>query len=85
MPAACSPTSHATTSTTTKTVDAYLAAKKSFFDGLDKEAFALTNIDDRNGEVMLQNCPAAHRSYSLRSDADFRGRIVENAVSTALC
>lgn len=67
-----------------KTVDAYLAAKKSFFDGLDKEAFALTNIDDRNGEVMLQNCPAAHRSYSLRSDADFRGRIVESRLDGTL-
>ncbi len=61
-----------------KTVEAYLAAKKSFFDGLPKGAFALTNADDRNGMVMLQNTVAKRCSYSLRSDADFRGAIVEN-------
>jgi UDP-N-acetylmuramoyl-L-alanyl-D-glutamate--2,6-diaminopimelate ligase len=61
-----------------KTVEAYLAAKKSFFDGLPKDAFALTNADDRNGAVMLQNTAAKRCSYSLRSDADYRGAIVEN-------
>lgn len=61
-----------------KTVEAYLAAKKSFFDGLPKGAFALTNADDRTGMVMLQNTAAKCCSYSLRSDADFRGAIVEN-------
>jgi UDP-N-acetylmuramoyl-L-alanyl-D-glutamate--2,6-diaminopimelate ligase len=61
-----------------KTFDAYLAAKKSFFDGLPKGAFALVNKDDRNGMVMLQNCAASKYTYSLRAMADFRCRIVEN-------
>ncbi len=56
----------------------YLAAKKSFFDGLKPEAFALTDLDDRNGEVMLQNTRARRYTYSLRSAADFRGRLVED-------
>lgn len=60
-----------------KTVQAYLNAKKSFFDGLPPEAFALTNTDDKTGEVMLQNTRAAKKSYSLRTMADFRGRIIE--------
>lgn len=60
-----------------KTVDAYLAAKKSFFDDLPKSAFALTNIDDKVGEVMLQNTLAAKKSYSVQNMADFTGRIVE--------
>lgn len=61
-----------------KTFDAYLAAKKSFFDILPKGAFALTNADDRNGMVMTQNTAARVFTYSVRGDADFRGRIVEN-------
>ncbi len=61
-----------------KTFDAYLSAKKSFFDLLPKSAFALTNADDRNGMVMVQNTAARVYTYSLRSDADFRGQIVEN-------
>lgn len=60
-----------------KTVDAYLKAKKSFFDGLKPEAFALTNADDRNGEVMLQNTKAKKYRYSTRSMADFRAHILE--------
>lgn len=59
------------------TVEAYRDAKKSFFDSLPASAWALTNIDDRNGEFMLQNTPAARYSYSLRSVADFKGRIIE--------
>ena len=55
----------------------YIRAKKSFFDGLDKDAWAVVNIDDRNGEVMLQNCNAKHYRLSLRSMADFRTKIVE--------
>lgn len=55
----------------------YIAAKKKFFDGLPKGAFAVTNIDDRNGTVMVQNTPAEVRTVSLRSPADFRCRIVE--------
>lgn len=67
-----------------KTFDAYLAAKKSFFDNLDKDAFALTNIDDKNGEVMLQNTAARKFTYSLRSMADFTGRIIESRIDGTL-
>ncbi len=56
----------------------YLRAKKIFFDTLAKGAFALTNVDDRNGEVMLQNCKAHHRSYSLRRPADYTTKIIES-------
>ena len=61
-----------------KTVEAYLAAKKSFFDGLPATAFALTNLDDKNGMVMLQNTAAKKYTYSLRTQADFVGRVVES-------
>ncbi len=61
-----------------KTVEAYLAAKKSFFDGLPATAFALTNIDDKVGEVMLQNSAARKYTYSLRTRADFNGRVIES-------
>lgn len=67
-----------------KTFDAYLAAKKSFFDMLPADAFALTNIDDKVGEVMLQNTRAAKKSYSLRAMADFRGRIIESHLDGTL-
>ncbi|MBR5324467.1 MAG: UDP-N-acetylmuramoyl-L-alanyl-D-glutamate--2,6-diaminopimelate ligase [Muribaculaceae bacterium] len=63
-----------------KTVDAYLKAKKSFFDSLNKNAFALTNADDKNGEVMLQNCKARKSSYSLKSMAEFKGKIIESRI-----
>ncbi len=55
----------------------YIAAKKMFFDGLPAAAFAVTNIDDRNGRVMIQNTRAAVKTLSLRSMADFRCKIVE--------
>ena len=58
-------------------VQEYLRAKKSFFDGLGKEAFALTNADDKNGLVMLQNTRAEKYSYALRSSADYRAEILE--------
>ena len=67
-----------------KTVDAYLDAKKMFFDGLEKDAFVLTNIDDKVGEVMLQNTKAAKKRYSLRSQADFMGRIIESRLDGTL-
>lgn len=67
-----------------KTVDAYLAAKKMFFDGLPKSAFALTNIDDKVGEVMLQNTKATKKRYSLCSQADFVGRIIEGRLDGTL-
>ncbi len=55
----------------------YIKAKKLFFDGLPKSAFALVNVDDRNGEVMVQNCRAQVSRYSLRSVADFRAKVIE--------
>ena len=61
-----------------KTVDAYLKAKKMFFDNLPSDAFALTNIDDKVGDVMLQNTRAKKYSYSLRSMSDFKARVIEN-------
>ncbi len=60
-----------------KTVENYMNAKKMFFDGLDKDAFALVNADDKAGAYMVQNTRARVYTYSLRSDADFRCRIVE--------
>lgn len=62
-----------------KTVDNYLRAKKSFFDMLPAKAFALTNADDRNGAVMLQNTRARRRTYSVRTGADYTASIVEEA------
>ena len=67
-----------------KTFDAYLAAKKSFFDMLPADAFAITNIDDKVGEVMLQNTRAKKLTYSLRSLADFRCKIVESHLDGTL-
>jgi UDP-N-acetylmuramoyl-L-alanyl-D-glutamate--2,6-diaminopimelate ligase len=61
-----------------KTFDNYLKAKKEFFDGLSSSSFALTNADDKNGMVMLQNTRARRYTYALRSMADYRGRIIEN-------
>lgn len=60
-----------------KTFAEYIRAKKMFFDSLPREAFALVNKDDRNGEVMVQNTRAAVKTFSLRSMADFRCRIRE--------
>lgn len=67
-----------------KTVQNYLNAKKSFFDGLPAGAFALTNVDDKVGEVMLQNTRARKLTYSLRSMADFRGKIIETRLDGTL-
>lgn len=63
-----------------KTVEAYLKAKKSFFDGLPEGSFALTNIDDKSGLVMLQNTRAEKHTYSLRMMADFKARIIESRI-----
>ena len=60
------------------TVDNYLKAKKAFFDNLPKSAFALTNLDDKNGMVMVQNTKAKVCSYSLRSICDFKGKVLED-------
>lgn len=67
-----------------KSVEAYLKAKKSFFDNLDADSFALTNIDDKTGLVMTQNTRAAVKTYSLRSEADFTGCIVESRLDGTL-
>lgn len=61
-----------------KTVENYLKAKKRFFDDLPADAFALTNLDDKNGLVMLQNTQATKKTYSLREFADFKTRILED-------
>ncbi len=60
-----------------KTFENYRDAKKAFFDGLPKTAFAITNADDRNGMVMVQNTRAMVKTYSTRSMADFRAKIIE--------
>ncbi len=60
-----------------KTFENYRNAKKAFFDGLPKEAFAITNADDKNGMVMVQNTRATVKTYSVRQMADFRARIIE--------
>ena len=60
-----------------KTFENYRDAKKAFFDGLPKDAFAITNADDKNGAVMVQNCKAKVKTYSTRSMADYRARIIE--------
>lgn len=61
-----------------KTVENYLKAKKTFFDELPKTAFALTNLDDKNGLVMTQNTKARVATYSLRSLSDFKGKVLED-------
>ena len=61
-----------------KTVQAYLKAKKRFFDDLPQDAFALTNADEKNGAVMLQNTRAAKHTYALNTLADYKGRIIES-------
>ena len=60
-----------------KTFENYRDAKKAFFDGLPKDAFAITNADDKNGSVMVQNCKAQVKTYSVQRMADFRARIIE--------
>ncbi len=60
-----------------KTFENYRNAKKAFFDALPKGAFAITNADDKNGSVMVQNCKATIKTYSVRQMADFRARIIE--------
>jgi len=60
------------------TVDNYLKAKKTFFDHLPKQAFALVNVDDKNGMVMVQNTKAKICTYSLRSICDFKGKVLED-------
>lgn len=64
-----------------KTFDEYIQAKKTFFDHLPASAFAITNIDDKRGPVMVQNTAAKKFTYSLQSVADFKGKILENSLT----
>ena len=63
-----------------KTFDEYIRVKKSFFDSLPSSAFAISNADDRRGSVMLQNTKARKYMYSLKTMADFRGKIIEDSL-----
>ncbi|MGN6246928.1 MAG: UDP-N-acetylmuramoyl-L-alanyl-D-glutamate--2,6-diaminopimelate ligase [Ginsengibacter sp.] len=63
-----------------KTFDEYIRVKKAFFDGLPSTAFALSNADDKRGSVMLQNTKARKFMYSLKTLADFKGRILEDSL-----
>lgn len=67
-----------------KTFENYRDAKKAFFDGLDKSAFAITNADDKNGMIMVQNCAAKVLTYSTRTAADLKGKIVEESIEGML-
>lgn len=67
-----------------KTFDEYIRVKKQFFDTLPKSAFAITNIDDKRGAVMLQNTKAIKKSYALRLPADFKGKVLENSLTGLL-
>jgi len=64
-----------------KTFKEYIYAKKRFFDDLDKTAFALTNLDDRQGMIMVQNTKAEVYRYSLRKLTDFKAKIIDNSLS----
>ena len=59
----------------------YIRVKKAFFDGLEKDSFALVNSDDKNGLVMMQNTKASKRTFALKTPADFKGKVIENALS----
>lgn len=62
-----------------KTFKNYIYAKKKLFDNLDEDAFALVNADDRNADVMLQNCKARKHKFAVKSIAEFQSRIIENS------
>jgi len=64
-----------------KTFDEYIRVKKSFFDHLPSSAFAISNRDDKRGEVMLQNTHAKKLYYALKNVADFKGKILDNALT----
>jgi UDP-N-acetylmuramoyl-L-alanyl-D-glutamate--2,6-diaminopimelate ligase len=67
-----------------KTFEEYLKVKKSFFDELTSDAFALSNVDDKRGNVLLQNTKAKKKTYSLRQMADFKATILENTLEGLL-
>lgn len=64
-----------------KTFEEYIRVKKKFFDDLPSDSFAISNADDKRGEVMLQNTHAKKYLYSLKTPADFKGKILENALT----
>jgi UDP-N-acetylmuramoyl-L-alanyl-D-glutamate--2,6-diaminopimelate ligase len=64
-----------------QTFDEYIRVKKSWFDGLPSSAFAISNADDKRGAVMLQNTPAKKYFYSLKTMAEFKGKILDNSLS----
>lgn len=64
-----------------KTFDEYIKVKKAFFDNLPSSSFAISNADDKRGDVMLQNTKAKKLFYSLKSPADYKGRILDNALT----
>jgi len=66
------------------TFDNYIEAKKSFFDALTANAFAITNVDDKRGKVMLQNTKAKKYTYGIRTMADFKAKILENNLTGLL-
>ncbi len=63
-----------------RTFESYIRAKKIFFDGLSSDAFALVNVDDKRGMVMLQNCKARKHTYGLKKMADFKAKIITNSI-----
>jgi UDP-N-acetylmuramoyl-L-alanyl-D-glutamate--2,6-diaminopimelate ligase len=63
-----------------RTFESYIRAKKGFFDGLPSEAFALVNVDDKRGMVMLQNTRARKHTYGLKKMADFKAKIITNSI-----
>jgi UDP-N-acetylmuramoyl-L-alanyl-D-glutamate--2,6-diaminopimelate ligase len=64
-----------------KTFDEYIRVKKKFFDDLPATAFAISNLDDKRGQVMLQNTLAKKHYYSLKTVAEFKGKILENSLT----
>jgi UDP-N-acetylmuramoyl-L-alanyl-D-glutamate--2,6-diaminopimelate ligase len=67
-----------------KTFSEYIRVKKMFFDDLNSSAFSLSNIDDKNGQVMLQNTDAGKFYYGLKNSCDFKGKIIDNALDGLL-
>jgi UDP-N-acetylmuramoyl-L-alanyl-D-glutamate--2,6-diaminopimelate ligase len=63
-----------------RTFESYIRAKKGLFDGLSSDAFALVNVDDKRGMVMLQNSKAKKKTYGLKKMADFKGKIITNSI-----
>jgi len=64
-----------------QTFDEYIKAKKGFFDALGKDSFALTNVDDKRGEVMLQNTKAQKKTFGILNIADFKGKVLANEIT----